>query len=70
MFHPKIPEDEFTATVCFGGRVIKADTHHSFLSSSGFLENTFTIVEENFVFKSSEMFQNEEFTLGFLHVFL
>ena len=60
IFHPKIPEDEFTATVSFGGRVIKADNH------SEYLVNTFTMVEENFVFKSSEILQNEEFALGFL----
>ena len=28
IFHPKIPEDEFTATVCFRGRGFQADTHH------------------------------------------
>ena len=66
VFYPKIPEDEFTATVCFGGRVIKADTHHSFLSTSGILMNRFTVVEESFSFLSFEILQNKWFSLGFL----
>ena len=38
----------------------------NFLSTSGFSVNTFTMLEENFVFKSPEMLQNEELILRFL----
>ena len=65
IFHTKIPEAEFTVTVSFGGRVIKDNTHHSFLFSSGILVNTFPMAEDNFVFTSYEILQNEEYILDF-----